>query len=208
MIGALIVPDASSRVPPTDNNSNPTTWFFSISTAAFSASLGVNAILSTLLAIKIYEVQRIAKESYTVRKHKVHPIRRLISIFNDSGMLMLGCQIIWLTFFRLHSVGFVLIRGPLVMIYVSLESRCFLPLRPVIKHLLFFNIGINTNVDLPTTPASNDSYCFKGETEKRPSYFGSLCKLKRGVVMPFTSWLFFFFLLFFPLSRKAHSPSF
>lgn len=112
MIGALIEPNASDRIP-----NASTSWSFSISTAAFSASLGVNAIVATLLAVKIYEVQRIAKESYTVQKRTVHPIRRLISIFNDSGMLMLGCQIMWLTFFRLNSVGFVLIKGPIVMIY-------------------------------------------------------------------------------------------
>ena len=114
MIGALIAPSGSPKAP-----GNTTNWFFSLSTAAFSASLGVNAIVATLLAIRIYQNQQIAKESFTVKKRTVHPIRRMISIFNDSGMLMLGCQIIWLTFFRLNSVGFVLIKGPIVMIYVS-----------------------------------------------------------------------------------------
>ena len=121
MIGALVEPDASLRVPGASNS-----WFFSMSVAAFSAALGVNAIVAILLAVKIYEVQRIAKESFTVRKRTVHPIRRVISIFNDSGMLMLGCQIIWLTFFRLNSIGFVLIKGLIVMIYVSRIKIFFL----------------------------------------------------------------------------------
>jgi len=112
MIAALIEPDASLRVPLAFGS-----WFSPISTAAFSAALGVNAIVAVLLAIKIYQNQRIAKESLTVQKHKVHPIRNYISIFNDSGMLMLGCQIIWLTFFRLNNIGFFLIKGPIVMIY-------------------------------------------------------------------------------------------
>ena len=124
MIAALIEPP-SSRFP----LAPPLSWSFSISTAAFSAALGVNAILAVLLAIKIHENQRIAKESLTVQKHKVHPVRNMISIFNDSGMLMLGCLIIWVTFFRINSVGFVLIKGPIVMIYVSIKSSCFpLPL--------------------------------------------------------------------------------
>jgi len=112
MIGALVQPDPSSRTPGASSG-----WFFSVSTAAFSASLGVNAIVAILLAVKIFEFQRVAKETLTVQKKTVHPIRSYISIFNDSGMLMLGCQIIWLTFFRLNSVGFVLIKGPIVMIY-------------------------------------------------------------------------------------------
>ena len=114
MIGALVEPNAALRIPGAFSG-----WFFSVSTAAFSASLGVNAIVAILLAAKIYQVQRIAKESFTIQKRTVHPIRNFISIFNDSGMLMLGCQIIWLTFFRIHNVGFVLIKGPIVMIYVS-----------------------------------------------------------------------------------------
>ena len=127
MIAALIEPP-SSRFP----LAPPLSWSFSISTAAFSAALGVNAILAVLLAIKIHENQRIAKESLTVQKHKVHPVRNMISIFNDSGMLMLGCQIVWLAFFRLtptNNQGFFLIKGPIVMIYVSIKARCFpLPL--------------------------------------------------------------------------------
>jgi len=112
MIAGLIEP-ASSRIPLAPTNS----WLFSVSTAAFSVALGVNAIVATLLAIKIYQNQLIAKETLTVQKHKVHPIRNYISIFNDSGMLMLACQIIWLTFFRLNNIGFYLIKGPIVMIY-------------------------------------------------------------------------------------------
>jgi len=124
MIGALADPSASlspdkltypwgaSRVP-----GSVTSWFFSVNTAAFSSSLGVNAIVAILLAVKIYQVQRITEQSLAVQKRKVHPIRSFISIINGSGMLMLGCQIIWLTFFCLNNVGFLLIRGPIVMIY-------------------------------------------------------------------------------------------
>ena len=91
LIGALVQPYASLRI----QVSAPfIRWFFSVSTAAFSASLGVDAIVAILLAVKIFEVQRIAKENYTVQKRTVHPIRNHISIFNDSGILMLGCLII------------------------------------------------------------------------------------------------------------------
>jgi hypothetical protein len=114
MIGALADPSASlspnlltyphgaSRVP-----GSVTSWFFSVSTAAFSASLGVNAIIAILLAVKIYQVQRIvvAEQSPAVQKRKVYPIRSIIFIINDSGMLMLGCQIISLTFFCINTVG-------------------------------------------------------------------------------------------------------
>ena len=136
MIGALVEPNASLRIPGAFSG-----WFFSVSTAAFSASLGVNAIVAILLAAKIYQVQRIAKESFTIQKRTVHPIRNFISIFNDSGMLMLGCQIIWLTFFRLNSIGFVLIKGPIVMIYVSRIKNVFLPLPSVsLSPFLLLNI--------------------------------------------------------------------
>lgn len=112
MVGALVEPSPDFRVPGAFQD-----WFVPLSTAAFSASLGVNAIVAILLAVKIYEVQRIAEHSLTVQKRRVHPLRSFISIINDSGMLMLGCQIIWLTLFRLNNVGFFLIKGPIVMIY-------------------------------------------------------------------------------------------
>jgi len=117
MIGALVEPSAALRFPGASRS-----WYFSLSTAAYSASLGVNAIVATLLAVRISQVQRMAEKSFTVQKHKIHPIRGFISIINDSGMLMLGCQIIWLTLFRLNSVGFVLVRGPIVMIYVRIKD--------------------------------------------------------------------------------------
>jgi len=112
MIGALVEPSAALRVPNVASS-----WYYTLSSGAFSVSLGVNAIVAILLAVKIYEAQRIAEKSFTVQKKKVHPVRAFISIINDSGMLMLGCQIIWLALFRLNNVGFVLIRGPIVMIY-------------------------------------------------------------------------------------------
>jgi len=111
MIGGLVV-SGSSRVPLA---SRP--WYFSLGTAAYSATLGVNAIVAILLAVKIFQLQRIAEKSFTVQKRKVHPIRALISIFNDSGMLMLGCQIAWLVLFHRSDTGFFLVRGPFVMIY-------------------------------------------------------------------------------------------
>ena len=135
MIGALVEPSVSLRVPGASQD-----WFSSVSTAAYSASLSVNAIVATLLAVKIYELQRIAEQSFTVQKRKVHPIRGFISIINDSGMLMLGCQIVWLTLFSLNNVGFVLIRGPIVMIYVrkNLTQKKFLH---VIKNFFLFFIS-------------------------------------------------------------------
>jgi hypothetical protein len=122
MVGALVEPSPDLRIP-----GEHLKWYFPLSTAAFSASLGVNAIVAILLAVKIYEVQRIAEQSFTVQKRKVHPLRSFISIINDSGMLMLGCQIIWLTLFRLHNVGFFLIKGPIVMIYVRIFPPSPLP---------------------------------------------------------------------------------
>jgi hypothetical protein len=111
-------------------------WYYSVSVAGFSASLGVNAIVAILLAVKIFEAQRVAEKSFTVQKHKVHPIRALISIMNDSGMLMLACQIAWLVLFHLNHVGFFLIRGPFVMIYVRRQSKCVPSSFSVIEHLL------------------------------------------------------------------------
>ena len=129
-----------------------------MSTAAFSASLGVDAIVAILLAVKIFEVQRIAKENYTVQKRTVHPIRNYISIFNDSGILMLGCLIIWVTFFRINSVGFVLIKGPIVMIYVSRIKIFLLPLFPLLLNVYACSLSptlIHQRVTLPIAQTSS-----------------------------------------------------
>ena len=97
------------------------------------------------------------------------------SWFWEPGMLMLGlgCQIIWLTFFRIQNVGFVLIKGPIVMIYVS-RIKVFSLL--IIKRILF--VGFNTNIDLPASYTSSCSNFFQGETEERSLYFGSICNLR------------------------------
>lgn len=198
MIGALIEPSGVGQNPFSSQS-----WFFSISTAAFSASLSVNAIVAILLAIKIYQVQRIAMETETVQKRKVHPIRRYISIFNDSGMVMLGCQIIWLTFFRLNSVGFVLIKGPIVMVIVRMFPS---PSLPVIEYIL--SLGINTNYNLQLYPNSNIRNLFQGETGgTRPQYYDSLCYLKdwaREYLYSFTYRSFFFFFFFLAKQTLHH----
>ena len=184
IIGALVQP-SSNRFPNVYNS-----WYYSIGSAAYSASLGVNAIIAILLAIKIYQFQRIAEESLTVQKRRVHPVRRIISIFNDSGTLMLGCQIIWLVLFRRNNPAFFLVRGPIVMIYVRIKM--FLPSHAVIKYLLSYVIGINTNDNFPTNHITIGSNFFKwsqGETEKRPLYCYSLCNLRCF----FSTFLFFFF---------------
>ena len=174
IIGALVQP-SSNRIPNVNSS-----WYYSIGSAAYSASLGVNAIIAILLAIKIYQFQRIAEQSLTVQKRKVHPVRRIISIFNDSGTLMLGCQIIWLVLFRRNNPAFFLVRGPIVMIYVR---RISLPLPPFTCCYLniYFLIGINTNVDIPAnhiTIGSNFFKWYQGETEKRSLYCCSLCNLR------------------------------
>jgi len=111
LLGALREPPPL-RVPDVANN-----WIYPLGTAAFSASIAVNAIVTSLLVVKIFMVQREAQRSFTVQKRTVHPIRQFISILNDSGMLMLGCQIIWLVLFRRHHPAFFLVRGSIIMIY-------------------------------------------------------------------------------------------
>ena len=113
MIGALIEPPAS-RTPDVASKS----WGQPLGTATFSGSLAVNAVLACLLAFKIFILYREAERAQTVQKRRVHPIRQMIAIFNESGMLMLGCQIIWLVLFRRQNPAFLLVRGPIIMIYV------------------------------------------------------------------------------------------
>jgi hypothetical protein len=112
MLGGLIEPPAS-RVP----DAKPKSWYYSLSSAAFSASLGVNAILAILLAVKTFTLIREAQKEFTAQKRRVHPIRQFVAILNESGMLMLACQIIWLVLFRRNNPAFYLVRGSIVMIY-------------------------------------------------------------------------------------------
>ena len=150
MLRALIEP-TPLRVP-----GAASAWYFPLGTAAFAVSFSVNAIVATLLAIKIYTLQQYAKQ-----KHRSHPVRNMISIFNDSGMLMLACQIVWLALFHRNNVGFVLVRGPFVMIYV--RNQMFPPPSPSDKILLltFILTGINTNAHLPANLIIYESNVFK-----------------------------------------------
>jgi hypothetical protein len=113
MLGALAEPP-SSRFP----DATPKSWLYPLGTAAFSASMAVNGILVILLATKIFLVLREAQRSFTVQKRRVHPLRQVQILLNESGMLMLGCQIIWFELFRRRLPAFLLVRGPIVMIYV------------------------------------------------------------------------------------------
>ena len=111
MLAALVQP-SSERFP----DSPPINWFYPLGTAAFSVSIAVNAIVAILLACKIFMNHHDSQKNL---KETVNPIRYILSVFNESGMLMLGCQIIWLVLFRLNEPAFFLVRGPIVMIYVS-----------------------------------------------------------------------------------------
>jgi hypothetical protein len=113
MIGGLIEPP-SLRYPDAPLSKS---WYYTLSSAAFSVSLGVNGILAILLAVRTFILIRQAQKAFTVQKRRVHPIRQIVSILNESGTLMLGCQIIWLVLFRLTNPAFFLVRGPIVMIY-------------------------------------------------------------------------------------------
>jgi hypothetical protein len=110
MLGALAEPP-SLRVPDVARS-----WFYPLGTAAFSAAIAVNAVLATLLAVKLFLVHRESQRS-VIQKGRVGPIRATVAIFNESGMLMLACQIIWLVLFRRQNLAFFLVKGPIVMTY-------------------------------------------------------------------------------------------
>lgn len=112
MLGGLIQP-SPLRIPDQSKH-----WFYPIGTAAFSIALAVNAIIATLLTVKIFMMYREHQRS-TIHKGRVNPLRATISILNESGMMMLACQIIWLVLFRKKEPAFFLVRGPIVMIYVK-----------------------------------------------------------------------------------------
>jgi len=111
MLGALIEPP-ELRVPDKAQG-----WIIPVGTAAFSSSIAVNAMVSTLLAIKIISAYHKHQQALIVQKRKITSFRLITIILNDSGVLMLGCQIIWLVLFLRHHPAFFLVRGPIVMIY-------------------------------------------------------------------------------------------
>jgi hypothetical protein len=106
MIGALIEP-ASSRIP---DVSKP--WIHPLGIVAFSLSIAVNSVIAGLVSLKIF-MDNIS----TIQKGGVNPFRLIVAILNESGMLMIGSQIIWLVLFRRQDPAFLLVRGPIVMIY-------------------------------------------------------------------------------------------
>jgi len=110
MLGGLIQP-SPLRIPDQSKQ-----WFYPIGTAAFSVALAVNAVIATLLTVKMFMMYRENQRS-TIHKGRVNPLRATISILNESGMMMLACQIIWLVLFRKKEPAFFLVRGPIVMIY-------------------------------------------------------------------------------------------
>jgi hypothetical protein len=112
MLRALIEPP-SLRFPDSDN---PSTWLYPLSTAAFSISIAVNATVAILLACKIFMNLYDSQRNPNL-KTSVNPIRYIISVLNESGMLMLGCQVIWLVLYRRREPAFFLVRGPIIMIY-------------------------------------------------------------------------------------------
>ena len=114
MIGGLIEPP-SLRYPDAPLSKS---WYYSLSSAAYSASLGVNGILAILLTIKTFIFIRQTQKAFIDQKQKVHPVRQITSLLNESGILMVGCQIIWLVLFRRSDPAFFLVRGPIVMIFV------------------------------------------------------------------------------------------
>ncbi|KAF8815601.1 hypothetical protein BYT27DRAFT_7192684 [Phlegmacium glaucopus] len=110
MIGALVEP-SPSRIPDQQKG-----WIYPLGTIAFSLAIASNGVITGLLALKIF-MNYLETLSPKFDKGRVNFFRVIVAILNDSGLLMLGCEIIWLVLFRRRNAAFLLVRGPIVMIY-------------------------------------------------------------------------------------------
>ncbi|KDR77496.1 hypothetical protein GALMADRAFT_138599 [Galerina marginata CBS 339.88] len=94
-------------------------WFFKLGVGSFSISLCVNAVVTSLLVLKIVRLHR-ELASGGPRTRGMYELRPLISIIIESGMFTLVAQTLWVVFVQLESdgnPGFGAIIGPTTMIY-------------------------------------------------------------------------------------------
>ncbi|KDR84559.1 hypothetical protein GALMADRAFT_206125 [Galerina marginata CBS 339.88] len=93
-------------------------WFTPLGIASFSISLGVNAVVSSLLTLKLYTLHKGMTRTWmaAVGRGKIN-LLPVISMLIESGMFTFIAQVIYVVFFSLGSNIFLCIGTPIAMVY-------------------------------------------------------------------------------------------
>ncbi|KDR84558.1 hypothetical protein GALMADRAFT_206124 [Galerina marginata CBS 339.88] len=93
-------------------------WFTPLGIASFSISLGVNAVVTGLLTLKLYLLHRDMTKTWmaAASRGKVN-LLPVISMLIESGMFTFIAQMIYVIFFSLGSNIFLCIHTPMTIVY-------------------------------------------------------------------------------------------
>ena len=106
-----------------DNNGVPG-WYYSIVSAFFFMSLGVNALVTALIVYKIVTVSRDLRK-YNDQAHGYGhlDLSALISILIESGLITFAGQLVQSVMYKFATDEFNLVSGVVVMLYVRASCR-------------------------------------------------------------------------------------
>ncbi|KAF4618262.1 hypothetical protein D9613_011602 [Agrocybe pediades] len=106
----VIIPDvASSFDSPSFNALHP------LSTAAFSCSMAVNALVTFFIVGRIWYLSRDIVKFNPDRTSR--PFTAIMNMLLESGITILVAQLIWLVLFQLESLGYAVVSGAFTQIY-------------------------------------------------------------------------------------------
>ena len=99
-------------------------WYYSIVTAFFFMSLGVNALVTAFIVYKIVTVSRdIRKYNDQAHGYGHLDLSALISILIESGLITFAGQLVQSVMYKFATDEFILVSGVVVMLYVRASCR-------------------------------------------------------------------------------------
>ncbi|KAJ3551072.1 hypothetical protein NMY22_g20 [Coprinellus aureogranulatus] len=90
-------------------------WWIPLGIPSMAISLAVNAIVSSLIIIRIYRVHR-ATKSFSVNSHRAK-LLWVVSVLVEAALFQFSAQLVLVVLFTIDHPGFSLMVGPVTMIY-------------------------------------------------------------------------------------------
>ena len=127
-------------------------WYYSLVTAFFFVSMGMNAVTTALIVYRIMTVYNdirgfgVSSAQGSAHGNGQRDLNPLISILIESGLITFVGQLTQSIMYKFATIAFPLVGGSVVMLYVRASFRLFDLI--IILIYLFITQGISTTIVL------------------------------------------------------------
>ncbi|KDR76867.1 hypothetical protein GALMADRAFT_155579 [Galerina marginata CBS 339.88] len=147
--------------------------FYALGLASFILSLAVNAIVTSLLVLRLALIHRELVQLLGGNQKQRLNLRPLIAMLVESGMFTFIAQLIWLVFFRLQTTsvshGFSVVSDSVVMIY------------GITPTIVIVRVSMSTSYENTTTQMVDGAIHFATNEQNHTSAAGEPVNQRLGI---------------------------